>query len=209
MIKNIIFDFDGVILDSLAIREYGFRKIFEEYEPAIVDQLIAYHNTNGGLSRFIKIRYFYETLLHTTTTEETINNLATQFSQIMREQLINQDYLIEDTLHFIKQNHHKYPMYIASGSEQNELVFLNQALGIAHYFDSILGSPTPKTNLVANILQNNCLLAEETILIGDSINDYEAAYENGVAFFGYNNEQLKALGKGYIKNFKHFSMETI
>ena len=27
MIKNILWDFDGVILDSMPVREYGFRKI--------------------------------------------------------------------------------------------------------------------------------------------------------------------------------------
>ena len=30
-IKTIIFDFDGVILDSSKVRDYGFRKIFEKY----------------------------------------------------------------------------------------------------------------------------------------------------------------------------------
>lgn len=28
MISNILWDFDGVIIDSLAIRDYGFREIF-------------------------------------------------------------------------------------------------------------------------------------------------------------------------------------
>ena len=32
MIKNIIFDFDGVILDSMPIRTEGFKKIFEIYD---------------------------------------------------------------------------------------------------------------------------------------------------------------------------------
>ena len=64
MIKNILFDFDGVILDSMPIREYGFRKIFENYDVALVEKLLVYHNQNGGLSRYVKIRYFFEKLLY-------------------------------------------------------------------------------------------------------------------------------------------------
>ncbi len=60
MIKNILWDFDGVILDSMPIREYGFRKIFENYDISLVDKLINYHKRNGGLSRYVKIKYFYE-----------------------------------------------------------------------------------------------------------------------------------------------------
>ena len=31
-IKTIFWDFDGVILDSMPIRDYGFAKIFEEFK---------------------------------------------------------------------------------------------------------------------------------------------------------------------------------
>ena len=53
---NLFFDFDGVILDSLDIKEIGFRKIFSQYSDLNVNKLIHYHNQNLGKSRFIKIR---------------------------------------------------------------------------------------------------------------------------------------------------------
>ena len=53
MIKNILWDFDGVILDSMQVRDYGFRKIFEEHSHEQVEKLIKYHRTNGGWSRKI------------------------------------------------------------------------------------------------------------------------------------------------------------
>lgn len=56
--KNILWDFDGVILDSLAVRDYGFREIFKDFDKAAVEKLIEYHSINSGLSRFHKIRYF-------------------------------------------------------------------------------------------------------------------------------------------------------
>ncbi len=63
MIKNILWDFDGVIIDSLAVRDYGFREIFKEFDKVLVEKLIKYHSINGGLSRFHKIRYFFNEIL--------------------------------------------------------------------------------------------------------------------------------------------------
>ena len=43
--------------------------------------------------------------------------------------------------------------------------------------------------------------SKEVILIGDSINDYEAANINDVKFYGYNNIELKEKDM-YIESFK-------
>ena len=83
MIKNILFDFDGVILDSMPIRDYGFKKIFKDFDDNLVNKLLEYHNQNGGLSRYVKIKYFYNKLLKQEILEEKIINYADIFSKIM------------------------------------------------------------------------------------------------------------------------------
>ena len=94
MVKNIIFDFDGVILDSMAVRELGFRKIFAAYDEALVEELLQYHQENGGLSRYNKIAHFYNEILHEPITQTEIDTLAAAFSEIMRETLTDHRYLI-------------------------------------------------------------------------------------------------------------------
>ena len=111
MIKNIIFDFDGVILDSMPIRTEGFKKIFENYDNKKVEELISFHLINGGLSRFVKIKYFFEELLETSISEEEINFFADKYSKIMKEKLINEKYLIRETVDFIKNNNNKIKMF--------------------------------------------------------------------------------------------------
>ena len=112
MIRNILWDFDGVILDSMPTREYGFRKIFENYDKNLVEKLIEYHTLNGGLSRYIKIRYFFEVLLEDEITEEKVLELANNFSLIMKKELTNKKYLIKETVDFISNNYEKYNLYI-------------------------------------------------------------------------------------------------
>lgn len=202
MINNILFDFDGVILDSMPTREYGFRKIFEEYDSKYVDKLIDFHNKNGGLSRFVKIKYFYNHCLQEEISEADIHFLANKFSDIMKGKLANKKYLIKDTLDFIAKNNSV--KHIVSGSEEKELSFLCKELGISKYFKTIEGSPTPKVDLVKNIIYQFNYKLNETILIGDSINDYEAATINGISFYGFNNNELESVSEQYITNFELF-----
>lgn len=200
MIKNIIFDFDGVILDSMPIRTEGFKKIFENYDNKKVEELISFHLINGGLSRFVKIKYFFEELLETSISEEEINFFADKYSKIMKEKLINEKYLIRETVDFIKNNNN-IKMFIASGSEEKELRLINESLQLSKYFLGIFGSPKNKIDIVKSIIQDNKLNKNETILIGDSINDYDAAIKNDIRFFGYNIVKLKNISDKYINTF--------
>ena len=201
MIKNIIFDFDGVILDSMPIRELGFREIFKDYPEEMVTELIQFHDRNGGLSRFIKIRYFFKKILEQPISDEEINKYANRFSKIMRRELIKESYQIRETVDFIKNNYKKYKIFIVSGSEQNELRYLCKKQGINKYFVDILGSPTEKQELVMRLIQDANCIKTETILIGDSINDYEAAIKNGIEFYGYNAPHLESVSSHYLTTY--------
>lgn len=202
MIKQILFDFDGVISDSMDVRDYGFRAIVEGHDEALIDEFIKYHRYNGGLSRYVKIRYFYEQLLGQSISEDKVNELAAQFSAIMKQHLITPDIIIQETYDYIASIYQHIPLHIVSGSDGKELNFICQSIGLAKFFITIEGSPTPKNDLVADIMDKYAYNPHETILIGDSINDYDAAEVNGLGFYGYNNEDLRPKGQGYIDSFK-------
>ena len=201
MIKNILFDFDGVILDSMPIRDYGFKEIFKDFDDDLVNKLLEYHNQNGGLSRYVKIKYFYNKLLKQEISEEKITNYADNFSKIMKIELVDKRYLIADTLKFIKESYKKYNLHIVSGSDEKELQYLCKELRIDSFFQSVNGSPTHKNILVKNVLSVNRYIDSETILIGDSVNDYDAATENNLVFYGFNNPNLINVSKNYLDNY--------
>jgi len=202
VIKTVLWDFDGVILDSMRVRDYGFRTIFQEFPKETVESFIRYHRYHGGLSRFHKIRYFFEEMLHQPIDEKKILLYADRFSNIMKEQLIDPAYLIGQSVAYIKKYYDLYRFHIVSGSEEKELNYLCRHLGIAHYFQTIQGSPTPKIELVRNLILSYGYDPDETILIGDSINDHDAARRNGIRFYGFNNDTLKSDADYYIEDFK-------
>lgn len=200
-IKNIIFDFDGVIINSMDLRVDGVSKVFAHYDKQLVDKFISYYRYNAGLSKFIKIKYFYNEILGKDISEEKINDYSNQLSRIMREKLSTKEVLIEDTYKFIKNNYKRFNFHIASGSEQSELIFLCDRLEISKYFKCINGAPLHKNNLVQNIIEKNNYKKHETIIIGDSINDFESAKINEIGFVGYNNLELQKMGLGYMYKF--------
>ena len=50
--KAIIWDFDGVIKDSVDLKGEAFKKLFEDQKIDIKNKIYKHHNANGGLSRF-------------------------------------------------------------------------------------------------------------------------------------------------------------
>ncbi len=200
---NVLFwDFDGVILDSVPIRNEGYWHALKEYPDEQVEKLIRYQQLNGGISRYVKFRYFYEDILGKEISEEKVNSYAKTFSEYMVQRLTDKSLLIDETIRFIENHYESIPMHIVSGSDQEELRFLCKELEIDHFFKSIHGSPTPKIDLVKQVLYLERYHPEDAALIGDSINDYDAARLNGLTFYGYNNPDLKDKVENYIQVFR-------
>lgn len=190
-IKVVFWDFDGVILNSNEIRDRGFIEVLKEFPKEEVEQLLSFHQKNGGLSRYVKFRYFFEEIRNETITQEEVNRWALKFSEIMLYQLKDKSLLISETLNFIKNNYQKFRMHVVSGSDQIELRELCKSLGVNHFFKSIHGSPTPKNDLVKILLERHGYDPELGILIGDSINDFQAAEINNLYFQAYGNKELE------------------
>ena len=199
---NIFFDFDGVILDSLDIKEVGFREIFSNYQKTEIEELIKFHRKNLGKSRFIKIKFFYNKILKKKISEKKIKNYSNFFSKIMKKNLNNKSRLIKDSVWFIKKKYKKNNLYIVSGTEQKELRWLCKSLRINKYFQEIDGSPESKQHLIMNIMKKHSLLKSNSIMIGDSVNDYEAAKYNNIKFYGFNNYELCKKNYNYVSSLK-------
>ena len=199
--KNIIWDFDGVIIDSSEIRVFAFRQMLNDYPPNMVDKLIDFHKKNDGLSRYVKIDYFFSNIINQSIDNQKRNNLLKEYGAICSKKLDDKQLLIKETIKFITSNCNYKNFHIASGSDNNELNNLCLSLDIISFFNSINGSPEAKKDIVKRIIIENQYINKETCLIGDSINDYDAAIFNQIQFFGFNNKKLKKEKKGiYLDN---------
>lgn len=198
----ILWDFDGVILDSNNIRTNGFRHIFKNYDQDYVNKLIDFHVRNGGLSRYEKIDYFFNDILGEKLTLLEKNNHLGRFTNYCKKKLCDKKLLIQDSLEFIEKNYKNFKFHLVSASDEKELIYITSRLEITDYFISIHGSPDTKTININNILNDNNYKRANCCLVGDSINDKQAALNNKISFFGYNNQELKKNSE-YVFSFNY------
>ncbi|MDH5719783.1 MAG: HAD-IA family hydrolase [Spirochaetia bacterium] len=199
---NILFDFDGVIIDSMPVREKAFAYAVESYSKENIIEFIEFHKANGGMSRFIKFKYFINNIIKEDCNKDKIAFLAERYSDYVNSHLVSKNKLIETVLKFIIEQYQKYPMYIISASEHKELNYICEKLDIAKYFKKIYGTPPlEKSKLMKLVLKRHKIAKRHAVYIGDSINDLEASIDNNIKFFGFNNPELKNREKAtYIES---------
>src|SRR3989338_8474812 len=98
--NHIIFDFDGVIADTNEIRIDGFEFLFSDFPRAQVQILADYCRRNGGMSRYEKIRYFFEKIRKENIDDAKINLFAQKYSAIVKHKIIEAA-PIEGSLEFL------------------------------------------------------------------------------------------------------------
>ena len=108
MYKNIIFDWDGVILDSNSVKDRSFEYVLRDYDASKVAELVAYHQANGGISRFAKFRIFFEGMIGQSITQEHVNDLSLQFSKFALKELVDPALQIAESIEWVKVNHENY-----------------------------------------------------------------------------------------------------
>jgi len=187
MIKNIIFDFDGVILESNDVKIDGFYKLFEEFGNEKANLASTYFATNAGLSRYDVIEYFFTEILNEIAEEEKLALYAKKYSHIVKDKVLESEFVSGCREFLIDNNkYNKYNVFIVSSSAENDLKYICEKLNINSFFKDILGSPTKKAINIKKIITKYNLNKSETVYIGDSLNDYQATLENDLIFIGRN-----------------------
>jgi phosphoglycolate phosphatase-like HAD superfamily hydrolase len=74
------------------------------------------------------------------------------------------------------------PMYVVSATPDREIKEIVERKKLAQYFLGIYGSPQTKADSIKSIINQNGYSLDNTIFIGDSKNDLQAAVETGVLF---------------------------
>jgi len=180
----VFFDFDGVILDSVDVKTQAFAQMFKQYGSEIENAVVNYHLKNGGVSRYEKFRYYYEQLLNRKISEEQLDVLGEQFSRLVIEKVIASQY-IPGALETIKSlSSNNIPMFIVSGTPEDEIRLIVSRKGLSSYFEEVHGSPGEKWKITYDILQRRALSPDKGIFVGDALSDYEAAKVNGLHFLG-------------------------
>lgn len=183
MIKAIIFDFDGVIVESADIKTNAFELLFKDEYPEHVQEIVHYHMQHMGISRFVKFKYFFENIVHKPYTPAVEKALGERFSHIVVEQILHTPF-VPGAIEFLQTHQKQYVLFVASGTEEKELHCIAEKRDVTRYFKEIHGGHRSKSEIVNDILQRYSLTPHEIVFIGDAESDMIAARETGVFFIG-------------------------
>ena len=192
MIKAIIFDFDGVVLESLDVKTNAFKKLYESYGSGISKKVVEHHIANGGVSRFDKIKIYHKNYLGEDIDNKTLQKIAQNFSEMVVDEIVKVPF-VSGAKHFIEENFKRYLLFISSATPTDELNFICRQRKISKYFTGIFGSPDSKSKHISFIMDNWSLKNNEIVFIGDSFSDLVAAEKHNVWFIGRVIRKLKNL----------------
>lgn len=194
-IKYILFDFDGVLAESVNIKTEAFRKMYLSHGKDFSDKVVEYHLANGGVSRYEKFKIFNGEWLGENIDQNRINELAQVFSNLVVTGVVNASE-VKGAKEFLSKSD-TYTKFIITGTPTIEIKPILERRNMTHYFKGIYGSPEKKGHWVKHILAEENITADECVFIGDALADYNAAIENDMLFVLRETEEAIHLFKDY------------
>ena len=166
MIKNIIFDFDGVLVDSETIVLKAFSKYMQECRIKINEKELA--NLLGKptvvVIDILSEKYFPEVK---KKFSDDIMNIASNIYKKELKKIVGVEEFLEKS---------KHNLYIGSNSMKNRIVDGLKRVGLEKYFNSnqiysldLVDNPKPLPDIYLKAVNDNDLIIDETIIIEDSV----------------------------------------
>lgn len=185
MLKAIIFDFNGVIVDDEPLHLELFRRVLAEEGIALTDE--DYHAKylgydDKGCFTAALADYGRADLANPDFIAELIERKAGYYRDAIKERML----LFPGVIELVKKLAAKYPMAIASGALRGEIEIVLRHGGIRDCFREIIAAedvtackPDPEGYLKAlaalNANLNDRIQPDECLVIEDSIAGIEAA----------------------------------
>jgi len=195
-IKNIFFDFDGVLAESVSAKTEAFREMYIKHGIEIADKVVEFHINNGGVSRFEKFKHWEKEFFDRDLSEEQIQSKAEEFSSLVLSKVIDSDE-VGGSVAFLEKYAETLRFWIITGTPTNEIAIITNKRIIEDYFVGIHGSPQNKKYWTEYIIGKYHLNRKETLFLGDATTDLEAAKHSRLYFALRDNDENKEIFKKY------------
>ncbi len=181
--KSIVFDCDGVILNSNKIKTRAFRVASFPFGDEASRSLENYHLKNGGVSRYEKFDYFLENIVSINSKKNKelyLKKMLKIYSEETEKGLLDSE--ITYGLHSLRTKTKDSYWSIVSGGDQDQLLSIFAKKEIKHLFNGgIFGSPNTKNEILKRELGRGSIKLP-ALFLGDTKLDHRVSVSNGLDF---------------------------
>lgn len=214
MILTVIFDMDGVIVDTEPVHHYAYFQHFDELNIKVTEEMFTSFMGNSTRNTFQKLK---ETFDLDYDVEDLILRKRTLFNDAFdkKEDL----FLLDGVEQLIKDLHHnRMQLVVASSASKVTIDRVFTRFGLHPYFSHIVsGEDFPKSKPHPAIFEHAALVSqtpkEACVVIEDSTNGIIASKAAGIYCIGYNSENSKmqdlSLADFVVQHFDELSYEKI
>ena len=215
MIKSIIFDLDGTLVDSIPDINASVNKTLEYIKFPSLDIEYTKKYVGNGAKLLINrvLNHFadkYDKKYLESIENDVYNFYIDYYSKHCTDTTRLYDNVLETLERLYKLN---ISMFIISNKPNKMAINTAKNLNIYNYFRAVIGDGIypyrkPDVNVWHNIKKDYNLLEENTLMVGDGIPDYEFAKNANIkaliALYGITDKQtlLNLKNDYYINNFK-------
>ena len=210
MIKNIIFDFDGVIVDSEVLASRAFTKYFNNLGYSLKEQYFYSYAGMKTVEVIDRLSKKYQISDKNKFSDEIFKIISTIYLKDLS--------LVEGAQEYIKNS--KKVHFIGSNSNKERIIEGLNIVGMSNMFPpskiysfDMVKKPKPHPDIYLKVISDNDLIAEETIVLEDSGVGVKAAKSAGLRVFGItagkhwhsNRDQNELYNNGAINVFSNYT----
>lgn len=197
----VFLDFDGVIMDSMALKLESYRHAFDGMGFSS-DAIRKLQLASAGLSRYKTIALMYEALAGEPMPKARYDHALARFNEhddASRGKMVLKRGAPEFLAAALK---HQVPLVIVTGTPQEVIEKTVAHFDLGRYFARVCGTPGTKREHLERFLKEFSLQADHCLFAGDAILDQEAAVASKIPFAGVNNGDDPFLPEGLTMEIK-------
>lgn len=188
--KLYIFDFDGVLADSVEIKTEAFFEMYVCHGEEVASRVVSHHRKNGGMPRNEKFRFYHQEYLGIELLESELEAMSSEFSSLVNRRVIESNE-IPGAENFLKATCKQDNICcINSATPQEDMRMIIGERGWSRYFSEILGSPCTKGGNISNLMNMFGARKKDCLFFGDSHTDLDAAKKASIDFIGIGKNML-------------------